>query len=40
MNLVNDKYEALVKSYLDGNCPAEEALELLSWVAESEENRV
>jgi len=40
MNLVNDKYEALVKSYLDGNCPAEDALELLSWVAESEENRI
>ena len=40
MNLVNDKYEALVKSYLDGNCPAEDALELLSWVTESEENRI
>lgn len=40
MNLVDNKYETLVKSYLDGNCPAEEALELLSWVAESEENRV
>jgi len=40
MNLVDNKYEALIKSYLDGNCPAEDALELLSWVAESEENRV
>ena len=40
MNLVNDKYEALVKSCLDGKCASEEALELLSWVAESEENRI
>jgi len=40
MNLVDNKYEAMVKSYLDGNCPAEDALELLSWVAESEENRI
>lgn len=40
MNLVNDKYEALVKSCLNGQCAPEEALELLSWVAESEENRV
>ena len=40
MNLVNDKYEALVKGCLDGQCSAEEALELLSWVAESEENRM
>ena len=40
MNLVNDKYEALVRSCLDGKCASEEALELLSWVAESEENRV
>ena len=40
MNLVNDKYEALVRSCLDGKCASEEALELLSWVAESEENRI
>ena len=40
MNLVNDKYEALVRSCLDGKCASDEALELLSWVAESEENRV
>ena len=40
MNLVTDKYEALVRSYLDGKCTSEEALELLSWVAESEENRI
>ena len=38
MNLVDKKYEALVKSYLNGQCAPEEALELLSWVAESEEN--
>ena len=40
MNSVNNKYEALILSYLDGRCSAEEALELLSWVAESEENRL
>ena len=40
MNSVNNKYEALILSYLDGQCSAEEALELLSWVAESEENRL
>ena len=40
MNLVNDKYEALVKSYLGGQCAPEDAFELLSWVAESEENRI
>ena len=40
MNLVNDKYEALIMSYLDGQCSAEEARELLLWVAESEENRL
>jgi len=39
MNLVDNKYEALVKSCLGGQCAQEEALELLSWVAESEENR-
>ena len=40
MNSVNEKYEALIMSYLDGQCTSEEALELLSWVAESEENRL
>ena len=40
MNSVNNKYEALILSYLCGRCSAEEALELLSWVAESEENRL
>ena len=38
--MVDNKYEALVKSCLSGHCAPEEALELLSWVAESEENRV
>ncbi len=40
MYSVNDKYEALIMSYLDGHCTAEEAHELLLWVAESEENRL
>ena len=40
MHSVNDKYEALIMSYLDGQCSAEEAHELLLWVAESEENRL
>lgn len=40
MNLVSEKYDALVKSYLGGQCTPEDTLELLSWVAESEENRV
>lgn len=40
MNLVDDKYEALIRSYLDGQCTEREALELLSWIAESEENRI
>lgn len=40
MNLVNNKYEALIRSYLVGQCTREEALELLSWIAESEENRI
>ena len=40
MYLVNDKYEALIMSYLDGHCTAEEAHELLLWVTESEENRL
>ncbi len=40
MDSLNNKYEALIKSYLDGQCSTEEALELLSWVAESEDNRL
>ena len=40
MYSVNDKYEALIMSYLDGLCTSEEAHELLLWVAESEENRL
>ena len=40
MYSVNDKYEALIMSYLDGQCTAEEAHELLLWVADSEENRL
>ena len=40
MYSVNDKYEALIMSYLDGQCSAEEAHELLLWVADSEENRL
>ena len=40
MYSVNDKYYALIMCYLDGQCSAEEAHELLLWVAESEENRL
>jgi ferric-dicitrate binding protein FerR (iron transport regulator) len=40
MYSANDKYEALIMSYLDGQCSTEEARELLLWVAESEENRL
>lgn len=39
MNSVSEKYDALIKSYLDGQCSQDEALELLSWIAESDENR-
>lgn len=39
MNLEINKYDALIKGYLDGQGTPEETLELLSWVAESEENR-
>ena len=39
MNLTNERYDALIKSYLDGQCSQDEALVLLSWIAESEENR-
>ena len=40
MNLTNEKYDALIGSYLAGQCSQEDALALLSWVAESEENRL
>lgn len=40
MNSVNNRYDALIISYFDGRCSAEEACELLLWVAESEENRL
>ena len=40
MYSVNDKYNALIMSYFDGQCSAEEARELLLWVAESEDNRL
>jgi len=39
MNPTNERYDALIKSYLEGQCPQDEALALLSWIAESEENR-
>jgi ferric-dicitrate binding protein FerR (iron transport regulator) len=39
MNLTNEKYDALIKSYLEGQCSQDESLVLLSWIAESEENR-
>ena len=39
MNLSNERYDALIRSYLDGQCSQDEALVLLSWIAESEENR-
>ena len=40
MYSVNDKYEALIMRYLDGQCSMEEVHDLLLWVAESEENRL
>ena len=40
MYSVNDKYDALIMSYFDGQCSADEARELLLWVAESEDNRL
>ena len=39
MNLANEKYDALIKSYLEGKCSQDEAFALLSWIADSEENR-
>ena len=40
MYSVNDKYEALIMRYLDGQCSMEEVHDLLLWVAESEDNRL
>ena len=40
MYSVNEKYDAMILRYLDGQCSHDEALALLSWVAESEENRL
>lgn len=40
MNLVNEQYDAMILRYLEGQCSQDEALALLSWVAESEENRL
>ena len=39
MNLTNERYDALIRSYLDGECSQDEAFMLLSWIAESKENR-
>lgn len=39
MNPTNERYDALIRSYLERQCSQDEALVLLSWIAESEENR-
>lgn len=39
MNLANCKYDELIMSYLEGRCSSEEAIGLLSWLAESESHR-
>ncbi len=39
MNLANCNYDELIMSYLDGRTTSEEALALLSWIAESESNQ-
>lgn len=39
MNLANERYDELIKRYLEGQCSQDEAFMLLSWIAESEENR-
>ena len=39
MNLTNERYDALIRSYVDGECSQDEAFMLLSWIAESKENR-
>lgn len=40
MNSVNERYDAMILRYLEGQCSQDEVLALLSWVAESEENRL
>ena len=40
MNSANERYDAMILRYLEGQCSQDEALALLSWVAESEENRL
>jgi ferric-dicitrate binding protein FerR (iron transport regulator) len=39
MNPTNKTYDELMMSYLEGQCREEEALSLLSWIAESEEHQ-
>ena len=39
MNLTNERYDELIRSYLEGQCSQDQASALLSWVAESDENR-
>lgn len=39
MSTINSKYDTLIMDYLDGICSAEEAQDLLSWLAVSESNR-
>lgn len=40
MNLANEQFDAMILRYLEGQCSQDEVLALLSWVAESEENRL
>lgn len=40
MNSVNEKYDAMILRYLEGQCSQDEVIALLSWVADSEENRL
>lgn len=40
MNSANEIYDAMILHYLDRQCSQDEAFALLSWVAESEENRL
>ena len=39
MNLTNERYDELIRIYLEGQCSQDQASALLSWVAESDENR-
>lgn len=39
MNPMNNTYDELMMSYLEGQCREEEAHSLLSWIAESEEHQ-